>query len=163
MSNIYEKCTLSLDPVEILTLEQLALNHHHRDIRRRAAGLVRLGQGETPKVIAQRLDITPQVIYNWVHAWRERGIVGLLGGHVGGRPPSLPMEWLDTADTIARNEVLSLAGIAKAVEAHHQAPLPCSLGTLRNGLISRGLSFKRTRFSLKKNGPRKNLPSSNER
>jgi transposase len=161
MSKTYEKCTLFLDSAEIVTLEELALNHRHRDIRRRAAGLVRLGQGETPKTIAQRLGLTPQVIYNWVHAWRERGIVGLLGGHVGGRPPSLPKEWLDSADAIARSEVLSLAGIAKAVEAKHQAALPCSLGTLRTGLISRGLSFKRTRFSLKKNAPRKSSSPSN--
>lgn len=156
MAKTYTKCTLTLDAAEILTLEQLALNHRHQDIRRRATGLLRLSQGETPNEIAGRLMITPQVVYNWAHWWRERGIVGLLGGHVGGRPPSLPQEWLDTADAIARGEALSLAGIAKAVEAVHQAPLPCSLGTLRNGLIARGLSFKRTRFSLKKSGPKKN-------
>jgi transposase len=156
MAKPYTKCTLTLDGEELLTLEQLALNHRHQDIRRRATGLLRLAQGETPNEIAGRLMITPQVVYNWVHGWRERGIVGLLGGHVGGRPPSLPKEWLDTADAIARGEALSLAGIAKAVEAVHQAPLPCSLGTLRNGLIARGLSSKRTRFSLKKNGPKTN-------
>lgn len=154
MARTYTKCTLTLDAAETVTLEQLALNHRHQDIRRRATGLLRLAQGEAPNEIADRLMITPQVIYNWVHWWRERGIVGLLGGHIGDRPPSLPMTWLDTADAIARREALSLAGIAKAVEAVHQAPLPCSLGTLRNGLIARGLSFKRTRFSLKKSAPK---------
>jgi transposase len=163
MAKTYTKCTLTLDAAEILTLEQLALNHRHQDIRRRATGLLRLSQGETPNEIAGRLMITPQVVYNWVHWWRERGIVGLLGGHVGGRPPSLPQEWLDTADTIARGEALGLAGIAKAVEAVHQASLPCSLGTLRNGLIARGLSFKRTRFSLKKSAPKTNSSLGNTR
>lgn len=163
MGKPYTKCTLTLDAGETLTLEQLALNHRHQDIRRRATGLLHLSKGETPKEIAERLMVTPQVIYNWVHRWRERGIVGLLGGHVGGRPPSLPADWLDTADAIARREALSLAGIAKAVEAIHQAPLPCSLGTLRNGLIARDLSFKRTRFSLKKSAPKTNFSLGNTR
>jgi transposase len=156
MAKPYTKCTLTLDACETMTLEQLALNHRHQDIRRRGAGLLRLAQGEKPSQIAERLMVTPQVVYNWVHRWRERGIVGLLGGHAGGRPPSLPTPWLDTADAIARREALSLAGIAKAVEAAHHASLPCSLGTLRNGLIARGLSCKRTRFSLKKNAPKRN-------
>ncbi len=150
----YTKCTRNLDPAETVTLEQLALNHRHQDIRRRATGLLRLGQGETPPQISERLQVTHQVVYNWVHMWQDRGIVGLLGGHIGARPPSLPTEWLDTAAAIARREALSLVGIAKAGEAVHQASLPCSLGTLRNGLIARGLSFKRTGFSLKQSAPK---------
>ena len=39
------KCVLELSEVEKLTLEQLSLNHWHRDIRTRAAGLLMLGNG----------------------------------------------------------------------------------------------------------------------
>ena len=45
------KCVLELSEVEKLTLEQLSLNHWHRDIRTRAAGLLMLGNGmSAPKV-----------------------------------------------------------------------------------------------------------------
>jgi len=152
----YQKCRLHLTPEEVVTLEQLALNHPWKDDRTRATGLCRLAGGQKPKVIAESLGLSHQPIYDWLHAWRGRGIVGLLGGHLGGRPPALPSAMLDTAEAIARQEALSLAGIAKAVEAQHQQALPCCLATLANGLRARGLSFKRTRFSLKKNGLKRN-------
>jgi transposase len=145
-----QKCTVSLTAEEVLTLEQLALNHPWRDCRVRATGLLRLAQGHKPKAIAQHLGLSHQAVYDWTQAWRQRGVVGLMGGHVGGRPPALPAAMLDTAEAIARQEALSLTGIAKAVEAAHQQALPCCLATLANGLKRRGLSFKRTRFSLKK-------------
>lgn len=160
MSKPYQKCELNLTPEETLTLKQLALNHRHVDFRRKASGLLQLAQGTRPVVIASELGVTQQSVYLWLGAWRERGVVGLLGGHVGGRPPALPVEMLDTAEAIARREALSLPALAKAVEAAHQCSLPCCLVTLSNGLKTRGFSFKRTRFSLKKNAPKKSsLPS----
>ena len=150
-----QKCTLTLTPEELVTLEQLALNHPWRDCRVRATGVRRLAEGQSPKVIAQSLGVWHQSIYNWVNAWRNHGVVGLLGGHSGGRPPVLPSAMLDTAVAIAREQALSLPGIAKAVEAQHQQALPCCLVTLANGLKKRGFSFKRTRFSLKKNDPKR--------
>jgi transposase len=157
MTKPYQKCTLTLTTEETLTLKQLALNHRHVDFRRKAAGLLQLAQGTRPKEIARELDVTQQSVYLWLGAWREHGLVGLMGGHAGGRHPALPTEMLDTAEAIARREALSLPLLAKAVEATHHCPLPCCLVTLGNGLKARGFSFKRTRFSLKKNAPKRSL------
>ncbi|WP_133670972.1 helix-turn-helix domain-containing protein [Burkholderia pseudomallei] len=84
------RCELRLAEVEKLTLEQLALNHRHRDIRTRATGLVLLSSGLTAPKVAARLGVSVQSPYNWVMAWRERGVIGLLTGHGGGRPRALP-------------------------------------------------------------------------
>lgn len=153
-----QKCGIELNADELITLEEMSVHHPYHDFRIRAAGLVLLAKGGTPKAIATRLLVTYQSIYNWTHAWRERGILGLLGGHAGGRHHVLPPTMLDTAVEVARNEALSLSAIAKAVEAKHQCDLPCCLDTLRNGLKDRGFSFKRSRHSLKKNGPKRSSP-----
>ncbi len=90
MTKPYQKCTLTLTTEETLTLKQLALNHRHVDFRRKAAGLLQLAQGTRPKEIARELDVTQQSVYLWLGAWRERGLVGLMGGTRGGVIPRCP-------------------------------------------------------------------------
>ncbi len=155
MSRTNQKCKIELSEAEMTTLEQMALNHPHRDFRVRATGLLHLVRGGKPKEIGDRLGVSHQAVYNWSHAWRNLGLIGLLGGHAGGRKTVLPAALLDTAEAIARSEALSLPQIAKRVEATHQCALPCCLDTLSNGLKARGFSFKRTRFSLKKNASKR--------
>ncbi|WP_175657835.1 helix-turn-helix domain-containing protein [Burkholderia vietnamiensis] len=121
------KCVLRLTEAETLTLEQLALNHRHRDIRTRAAGLVLLGSGLTAPKIAARLGVSVQSPYNWVMAWRERGVVGLLTGHGGGRPRALPDPMVAAAIQIATTAPLTLAQIAQRLEATFNEPLPCRI------------------------------------
>ncbi|WP_415877467.1 helix-turn-helix domain-containing protein [Burkholderia ubonensis] len=73
-------------------LQQLSINHRHRDFRTRAAGLLMLASKVRPAEVAAKLGATDQSIYNWARAWREQGVVGLLVGHKGGRPRALPDE-----------------------------------------------------------------------
>ena len=54
------KGVLKLSEAEKLTLEQLSLNHRHRDIRTRAAGLVLLGHVWTAPEAAARLGVSVQ-------------------------------------------------------------------------------------------------------
>lgn len=152
------KCTVQLTDVERLTLQQLALNHRHRDIRTRATGILLLGRQLKPQPIADELGVSHQSVYTWAKAWRESGLCGLLVGHAGGRPLAMSAEMTATAVEVARTESLTLAEIAKQVEAIHNQPLPCTLETLSRALKSAGLSYKRARFSLKKTATRKNLP-----
>lgn len=77
------KCKLMLVDVEKLALEQLSVNHRHRDIRTRAAVLVPMSNGVSAPKAAQRLGVSVQSPYNWVSAWLADGIVGLLGGARG--------------------------------------------------------------------------------
>lgn len=137
---------------ERLTLEELGRNHPFRDFRPRALGVLALSKGHGPKVVADILGVTVQTVYNWDRAWRTLGVMGLLNGHQGGRPPKLTAALLDTAEAVARAEPCALCEIAERVKAAHPEAADFSLDRLAAGLKARGLSWKRTRLSLKKNG-----------
>ncbi|MBE8597646.1 helix-turn-helix domain-containing protein [Xenorhabdus sp. BG5] len=143
------KSNITLSEPERITLQQLALNHPHRDIRTRGTGLLMLARGLKPRQIAAEIGCSLRVIYDWVHVWYDSGIVGLLGGHAGGRYPAMTSEMIATAVNAARAESLTLARIAQKVEDKH-VPLPCTLETLANTLKRQGLTYKRARLSLKK-------------
>ncbi|NPT41514.1 helix-turn-helix domain-containing protein [Paraburkholderia sp. 1N] len=149
------KCTIKLSEAERHTLQQMSVNHQHRDIRTRAAGLLLLGDGLSAPKAAARLNVSAQSIYNWSRLWAEQGLCGLLSGHGGGRPRALSEAMLATAMEVARTESMTLGQIAKRIEAVHGEPMPCALETLSIALRREGFSFKRNRFSLKKSGIRK--------
>ena len=152
------KKKLSLTECEAITLQQLSINHPWRDARTRAAGLLLLAAGEHRTAIGAKLNVSHQSIYNWHGVWENRGVVGLLSGHAGGRPLALPEALIATAVSVASQEALTLKGIAERIKTAHQCELPCSLETLGKTLKARGFSFKRTRMSLKKSGTRSDLP-----
>ncbi|MGF1761179.1 hypothetical protein L4D76_25310, partial [Photobacterium sagamiensis] len=54
------QCTVQLTEFERHTLQQLSLNHIHRDIRTRAAGILLLARMLTPKEIGAELCVTPE-------------------------------------------------------------------------------------------------------
>ncbi len=140
------------------TLQQLSINHPHRDIRTRGMALLRLARLNRPALVADELGVSQTSVYIWARAWREQGIRGLLGGHAGGRPRALSDAMIRTAIKAALAESRTLARIAKQVEAQHETPLPCTLQTLSTALKAAGLSYKRARYSLKKNGTKKPSP-----
>jgi transposase len=133
----------------------MSVNHQHRDIRTRAAGVLLLSTGLSAPKAAAALDVSAQSIYNWSRLWVEQGLCGLLSGHGGGRPRALSEAMLTTAIEVARTESMTLGQIAKRIEAVHGEPMPCVLETLSVALRREGFSFKRNRFSLKKSGIRK--------
>ncbi|MGF6804961.1 transposase [Paraburkholderia sp. Clong3] len=149
------KCVVVLKAVEELTLQQMSINHRHRDTRTRAAGLLMLGRGLKARAIAAQLGVSGQSVYNWSHAWRERGICGLMGAHNGGRHALLTEAQIAVALEIARAEPLTLGGIAQRVEAALNEPLPCKVETLGEALKRNGFSFKRNRYALKKSATKK--------
>lgn len=148
------KVRLTLNTSEKELLLRMSIDHEWRDVRVRAAALLQLAGGEHPNTIAEKLGVSHQSIYNWRRAWEERGMAGLIIGHKGGRPPALPAAMAETAVAVASQEALTLRGIAKRVEDIHGCPVPCTLETIGTVLKSRGFSFKRTRWSLKKKGVR---------
>jgi transposase len=150
---------LELSREEQQTLRELSLNHRWRDVRCRASSLLLLAMGKRVTEVAAEHRVRTQSVYNWAHAWEGSGLVGLIGkGHVGGRPPLLTEADLEMATAAAAQEALTLAGLAQRIEARRGSKLPCSLFTLGRALKARGLSFKRTRLSLKKNGMKPPLP-----
>ena len=140
---------------EVETLEELAKHHRYPDFRRRALGLLALNEGRSVVEICEFLRISDQPVYNWAKGWREKGIVGILSGHKGGAPVKLTAEMLDVAAEIAGQEALTLRKIAARLAERFPTAPRFSLDRLSVGLKARGLSFKRTRLSLKKNGTKR--------
>ena len=140
---------------ERLTLEELSRNHPFRDFRPRALGLLALSKGHRPRLVAEILGVTFQTVYNWEKGWRTLGLMGLLNGHKGGRPAKLTAAMLDTAEAVARAEPCGLREIARRVKEAHPGAPAFSLDRLAVGLKARGLSWKRTRLSLKKSVARR--------
>ncbi|KAE8758434.1 helix-turn-helix domain-containing protein [Paraburkholderia madseniana] len=153
----WTRCVVELSEAEEVTLQQLSINHRHRDMRTRAAGVLMLGRGFKPKAIAAQLDVSGQTVYNWFHAWRENGVCGLMGGHNGGRAPSLSDGMVATALEVARAEPLTLAQIAQRVQDVRGETLPCRIETLGEVLKRAGFSFKRNRYTLKKSATKRSL------
>ncbi|AYA42426.1 helix-turn-helix domain-containing protein [Xenorhabdus nematophila] len=139
-----------------MTLQPLALNHPHRDIRTRGTGLLMLAREIKPSQITAEIGCSLRVICNWVHMWHHSGIAGLFGGHAGGRYLAMTPEMIATALEAASAESLTRARIAQCVEAR-QGSLPCTLETLANTLKKQGLPYKRPRLSLKKSAMKRSL------
>jgi hypothetical protein len=57
------KCAIKLNEAVKHTLPKMSVNHRHRDIRTRAAGLL-LGNGLSAPKAADGLDVSAQAIYN---------------------------------------------------------------------------------------------------
>lgn len=148
--------TIELTEAERTTLEELSAHHPYPDFRRRALGILALAKGHKPAVVADVLGVSPPTPYNWAKAWRTLGLMGLLAGHKGGAPAKLTAAMLDTAENIARAAPYKLAEIAQQVRAAHPEAPDFSLDRLSAGLRARGLSFTRTRLSLKKDAARNN-------
>jgi transposase len=152
------KCTVELTDVERHTLQQLSLNHRHRDFRIRATGLLLRARGLKVQDVARELEVSCQTVYNWAHAWREFGVCGLLVGHKGGRPLALPEAMLATAIKVAGAESMTLRQIAQRIESVHGEPMPCRVETLAVALKRAGFSCKRARYSLKKSAMSRTSP-----
>ncbi|EJM5004452.1 helix-turn-helix domain-containing protein [Salmonella enterica] len=128
---------LTLTEPERITLQQLSLNHPHRDIRTKGYGLLLLARKFTPQQIADEIGCSWRVTYDWFHAWEQSGIVGLLGGHQEGRYPAMSPEMITTAVEVATSESLSLARIAQRVEEIHGPLAGMTKWLQRNGFSYR--------------------------
>jgi len=53
-----------------------------------AVGML-LGRKVKLTEIASKLGVSGQSVYNWAHAWHDKGVCGLLVGHKGGHPLAL--------------------------------------------------------------------------
>lgn len=149
---------VDLSQVVEITLQQLSINHRHRDARTRAGGLLQLGRKVKPKAIAEQLGVRDQSIYNWARAWRDGGVCALTGGHNGDWPRALSEAMVATELEIARAEPLTLGQIAQRVQEMRGEAQPCRIETLGEALKREGFSFKRNRYTLEKSATKRRSP-----
>jgi transposase len=112
--------------------------------------LLALSKGHSPATVSDILGVSIPSPYNWLKAWRNQGLMGILTGHQGGAPQKLTPEQLDTAEQIARASPCNLAEIDRQLRECYPDLPSFSLTSLGRHLKQRGLSFSRTRLSLKK-------------
>jgi transposase len=146
---------LSLDKVEQEALRQLSVNHRYPEVRKRGMALLMLAAGEALATIQQQLGVSHQSVYNWHSNWENGGIEGLLNvKRQGGRPEKLPVTWVKKALELASTGPYTARQIAHSLEEQFGQSLPCSLRTFTRVLKDGGMSYKRTRLSLKKKRPK---------
>ena len=64
-----------------------AIKHDKRpEVRQRAMGLRLLHEGESPKEVAEFLDVSQPTVYDWHHRWQREGLEGLANRPKSGRP-----------------------------------------------------------------------------
>ncbi|CBJ88873.1 hypothetical protein XNC1_0802 [Xenorhabdus nematophila ATCC 19061] len=86
------KSKIILSEPERITLQPLALNHPHRDIRTRRTGLLMLARGIKPSQSTAEIGCSLRVIYNWGCSGQELPDILLASSHcfsysTGEMPP----------------------------------------------------------------------------
>lgn len=141
---------LELTKGELRTLREMGIFHSHPRARMRAQAIMRLSQGLTLHTVADEFGVHLNSVEQWRQRWNKAGLAGLVEGRHPGRPP----KWNDGQ----RQALCALAeqqgGTAGALLRHLQQPQQqpaVSLDTINRYLKNMGLSYKRYRYSLKKN------------
>jgi transposase len=126
---------LSLTEMERSALQDIIKHAREAQVLKRAQALLWLDAGEAPPTIAQRLGITRQTVYNWVHAFRIREGQSLLerlrDGARSGRPPTKR-----AAITALIKRLWEQPSSATTPEA---ADIPRTAPALRRGLAQEGV------------------------
>lgn len=146
------KLTLVLNEHETALLMKLAQQHEKAYVRKRGLALLALAKGEDILSIATVLQVTDQAIRDWLHQWNADGIQGLMKLKKGGAPAKLTDDLIQIAVEIAQHQPMFLAEIAAHVRQQRPDAPEFSLDRLAVRLKERGLSYKRTRLTLKKKG-----------
>jgi|SRR5215831_13495575 len=83
---------LSVSEIERRALQDTVKRTRAAQVLQRAQALLWLDQGECVSAVAQRLGVTRQTIYNWVHRFQARPATSvperLRDQHRSGRPPT---------------------------------------------------------------------------
>lgn len=139
---------LVLSEDEKLSLERAVKRHTDWRIRERAQTMLLLGKGLDCAEVAQRQGLCVLTVRTTRRAWREEGLAGLADKSRCGAPPKLTEPEVQRLVQWANDEPLT----APALLARHQeaAGTAVHLNTLVTTLKRRGLVWKRTRHSLKK-------------
>jgi len=100
---------IQLTDAEQLTLQEGVKNHAKHEFRRAAQALLWNHKGWVLKTIATALEVCPQTVSNWLTAFEQQGLAGIMRQKGQGRKPMLSLT----------NESHQQA-LKKAVAAHYQ-------------------------------------------
>jgi transposase len=144
---------LELTKGEARTLRDMGIFHSHPRTRMRAQAIVRLSQGLTLQQVADEFDVHLNSVEKWRQRWNKSGLVGLQEGTRTGRPP----KWNELQRQALRELAESEGGTASALLRHlrrNKEHASVSEDTIKRYLRQMNFSYKRCRYSLKKNETR---------
>jgi transposase len=141
---------LELTNDEFRTLREMGVFHSDPHTRRRAQAIVRLSQGLTLQKVADEFDVHLNSVEQWRQCWNKAGLAGLYEGSRSGRPP----KWNEVQRQALRELAEEQGGTAGALLRHfqkNQQQPAVSVDTIKRYLKKRDMSYKRYRYSLRKN------------
>ena len=100
---------IELTDSEQLTLQEGFKNHPKHEFRRCSQALLWNHKGWAVKTIASALEVCPQTISNWLTAFEQNGLIGLMRQKGQGRKPILSI-----------TNAVHQQALTKAVAAHYQ-------------------------------------------
>ncbi len=151
---------LTLTETERSALQDAVKRAREAQVVKRAQALLWLDQGEAPPSVAQRLQVSRQTIYNWVHAFRKRSTLSpldrLRDQQRSGRPPTkraaitalIKRLWEEPAPT-ASTEQADIPRSAPALQRRlKQEGILVNERSIRRTLRALDYRYKRPRYVL---------------
>ena len=145
---------LILWQVEQQTLREMGIFHPHPRVRIRAQAIVRLSQGLTLPQTANEFHVHLNSIEAWRQRWNKQGLIGLYEGRHTGRKRKWTAAQQETLRVLVQAEGGSANSLLRTLAQTEGLPA-ISKETARRYLHERQFSYKRYRYSLKKNIRRK--------
>lgn len=141
---------LELTKGELRTLREMGIFHSHPRARMRAQAIVRLSQGLTLQTVADEFGVHLNSVEQWRQRWNKAGLAGLVEGRHPGRPPKWNDAQRQALCALAEQQGGTAGALLRHLQQRQQQPA-VSLDTINRYLKNMGLSYKRYRYSLKKN------------
>lgn len=129
------KRCVQLTDAEQLTLREGIKNHPKHEFRRCCQALLWSHKGMAAKTIAAQLEVCQQTVGNWLTAFEQDGLVGLMRQKGQGRRPILSITNTDHQQALI-NAVVTHYQDAGRIQAHLQVALgqPMSRDTVKRFL-----------------------------
>ena len=74
-----------ISPETLSLLRRIQRDSKHHQVRQRAQFLIFYHLGQTLAQLVQLFSVSRQTLYNWIHSWNARGLVGLYNQAGRGR------------------------------------------------------------------------------
>jgi len=145
---------LELSEDEQRTLREMGIFHLHPRTRMRAQGILRLSQGLTLQRTADEFMVHLNSVEQWRQRWNRLGLAGLYEGRHTGRPRKWTAQQQQALAELAQSEGGTIVTLLRQIRQRQGHP-PISETTASRYLKERNFTYKRYRYSLKKNATRK--------
>jgi transposase len=98
----------SLPKTDVTKLEQIIRTDKRQRVVQRATAIRMLGQGQTPRQVAETFLVTAACVRNWFNRWQQEGASGLVNRTKEGRPRRATEAYWQVIDEALQTDPLTL-------------------------------------------------------